>query len=75
MDYEKARSRDGAYGLCALIDCSANRRQTNQNTQEVKYERLLLWTRQTNVHIFGMCVAFNKTIHGQMNIKYVNDEN
>ena len=22
MDYEKARSRDGAYGLCALIDCS-----------------------------------------------------
>ena len=36
MDYEKARSRDGAYGLCALIDCSDvyihTDRQTDRQT-------------------------------------------
>ena len=27
--------------------------KTKQNTQEVKHERLIIWTRQNNVHIFG----------------------
>ena len=29
-------------------------KKTNQNTQEVKYERFLMLTRQNNAHIFGI---------------------
>ena len=33
--------------------CAQSKPVTNPNTQEVKHERFLMWTRQNNVQIFG----------------------
>ena len=35
---------------------TASVQEKNQNTQEIKNERFLIWTRQINVHIFGIVI-------------------
>ena len=43
-------------------------KETNQNSQEVKNERFLIWTRQDNARIFGKCCL--RQSNERTNIRY-----